>query len=67
MKYCTYSGDTDQDGIIDASDISIIDNDVILSLSGYLDSDLNGDYITDAGDMSIADNNSLNNVIKIVP
>ncbi len=67
MKYCTYSGDTDQDGIIDASDISIIDNDVILSLSGYLDSDLNGDYITDAGDMSIAENNSLNNIVKIIP
>lgn len=66
-KYCTYSGDTDQDGIIDASDISIIDNDVIRALSGYLNSDLNGDLITDAGDMSIADNNSLNNIIKIIP
>ncbi|MBS1551212.1 MAG: hypothetical protein JST15_03970 [Bacteroidetes bacterium] len=67
MKYCTYSGDTDQDGTIDASDISIIDNDVIRALSGYLISDLNGDFITDADDMSIAENNSLNNIIKIIP
>ncbi|MEO6693630.1 MAG: hypothetical protein ABIY50_05125 [Ignavibacteria bacterium] len=60
-KYCIYSGDVNQDGIIDASDISFIDNDAFEFISGpYLPTDVNGDNIIDGSDLSIADNNAIN-------
>jgi len=62
-----YSGDVNQDGIIDAADISAIDNDATYSVSGYVNTDLNGDNFVDAGDMSIADNNVTLGVIAITP
>jgi len=57
-KWCIYSGDVDQDGIIDATDMSLVDNDAINPLSGYSITDLNGDYYTDATDVSVVDNNA---------
>lgn len=57
-KYCIYSGDVNQDGIIDVNDVSAVDNDVFISASGYLNSDLTGDNFTDVNDLSIVDNNS---------
>ena len=66
-KYCVYSGDVDQDGIIDANDMSLIDNDAFLFSSGYLSTDVNGDGIVDADDISIADNHSYNFISIIRP
>lgn len=66
-KYCMYSGDVNSDGIIDVSDLSIIDNDISNSSSGYIPSDLNGDYFADASDGSIADNNVVNSIVLIRP
>ncbi|MBL8008297.1 MAG: hypothetical protein JNJ56_12270, partial [Ignavibacteria bacterium] len=51
-------GDADQDGIIDASDLSAVENAASLSQSGYISSDINGDYYVDAGDVSIVENNT---------
>ena len=57
-KYCAYAGDVDQNGFIDGDDMSRIDNDAYLYLSGnYLSSDLNGDGIVDGEDFLIGDNN----------
>ncbi len=57
-KYCLYSADVNQDGYIDASDASLIDNDVFTtSIGSYMDTDLNGDNVADAGDLQIWDNN----------
>lgn len=57
-KYCLYSADVNQDGYIDASDASLIDNDVFMtSIGSYMDTDLNGDNVADAGDLQIWDNN----------
>jgi len=59
-KYCIYSGDINQDGIVDASDLSDVDNDSYAGLSGrYLRSDVNGDGFVDASDVTIVDNNRL--------
>lgn len=59
-KYCLYSGDCNQDGVIDVLDFAIIDNDAYRFFTGrFLPSDLNGDNQTDALDMTIADNNRL--------
>jgi len=53
--YCLYSGDTNKDAIIDASDLSDIDNN--LDVTGYVKQDLNGDDYVDASDLNICDNN----------
>ncbi len=66
-KYCMYSGDVNQDGIADASDVSAVDNDALVSLSGYVKTDLTGDNFVDAADASIVDNNSFYSVSVIRP
>ena len=58
-RWTIYSGDVDQDGVVDATDTGLIDNDAFGFASGYIDTDLNGDNFTDAGDLSIAENNAL--------
>lgn len=67
IKYCFYSGDIDQDGIIDASDISMTENDVSVGAEGYKSTDVTGDYYTDGSDLSLVENNALNNVVKVTP
>lgn len=65
--YCIYSGDVNQDGIIDLSDFEKIDNDVYMILTGYgLVSDLNADDIVDIDDLLIAEDNS-NYITVIIP
>ena len=53
--WCLYSGDVNNDGIIDALDRSEAWND--RNKSGYYYSDLNGDGVVDALDRSICWNN----------
>lgn len=65
--FAIYSGDVNQDGIIDVSDLANIDNDAYNFSSGYLPTDLNGDGFTDASDYTIADNNSYNFISVIRP
>ncbi|MBK8553134.1 MAG: hypothetical protein IPL53_19575 [Ignavibacteria bacterium] len=65
--YGIYSGDVNQDGIVDASDLSQVENDAGNSLSGYVTSDVTGDDFVDAGDVSIVENNSLAGVSVITP
>ncbi|MEO6693887.1 MAG: choice-of-anchor B family protein [Ignavibacteria bacterium] len=62
-KYAVYSGDVNQDQIIDGSDLLKIDNDAAIFLSGYVVSDLTGDKIVDGSDLSIVENNAGNFVI----
>lgn len=66
-KFCIYGGDVNTDGIVDAFDQSIADNDAFTVSTGYLPSDVNGDGITDASDLSLIDNGAFNFVQKIVP
>jgi len=56
--YAIYSGDVNQDGIIDAADLSEVDNDIINSATGYLPADLNGDGFVEVSDLSMVENNS---------
>ncbi|MBK8984023.1 MAG: CHRD domain-containing protein [Ignavibacteria bacterium] len=67
VRYCIYSGDVNEDGIVDIADLSIIDNDAFNFISGYVQSDVNGDSITDLNDLSICDNNAFNVVTAIIP
>lgn len=59
-KYGIYSGDVNQDGSIDLTDNTLIDNDYINFVSGYVKTDLNGDNFVDLVDATIADNNAFN-------
>lgn len=66
-KYCIYSGDVDQDGTIDLTDGSLIDNDAFNFASGYLPTDVNGDGLIDLADGVYTDNNGANFVSKVTP
>ncbi len=67
-KYCAYSGDVNQDGITDASDLIKVYNDSYTGLTGsYLKTDLNGDNITDVTDLGVLDNNVYNGIFIARP
>ncbi len=67
VRFGLYSGDVNQDGAIDASDLSETDNDSFNSLVGYIRTDVTGDRFVDASDVSLVDNNSVNSVIIVSP
>ncbi len=62
-----YSGDIDQDGTVDATDVSAIDNDASNFVGGYVVTDLTGDNFVDGTDFAMADNNAANFVSVIQP
>lgn len=55
--FALYGADVNQDGTIDASDMSDVDNDISIFAFGYNATDASGDGATDASDISIVDNN----------
>lgn len=67
VVFAIFSGDVNQDGTIDASDISDVYNDAFISLSGYVNTDVTGDDFVDAQDLSIVDNNAYNAVSVVTP
>ncbi|MDQ3021666.1 MAG: FG-GAP-like repeat-containing protein [Bacteroidota bacterium] len=66
-EWCIYSGDVNNDGIIDINDNSLVDNDVFNLSGGYVTTDINGDEFVDVSDMSIVDNNNFNYVSVLRP
>ncbi len=66
-EYAIYGGDLNNDGAVDATDISLVDNDSFNSLSGYVQSDVNGDDYVDGTDISLIDNNASNSISLIRP
>lgn len=67
VVFAIYNGDVDQDGAIDVTDVSLIENDGLNFVAGYVVTDINGDNFVDLADQTIADNNSYNFVQKSVP
>ncbi|MBK6772357.1 MAG: hypothetical protein IPG78_09555 [Ignavibacteria bacterium] len=67
VRFGIYSGDINQDGTIDATDVSNADNDAFSSVGGYVNTDVTGDNFVDAADVSIVDNNAFNSVSVISP
>jgi len=59
-KWSIYTGDVQQDGVVDGSDGALIDNDAFNFVSGYVATDLNCDSIVDGSDAAFADNNAAN-------
>jgi len=66
-KYCLFSGDQNQDGIIELEDILNIFNDMNNFVSGYAASDVTGDSEVDLSDLLVSYNNTGKFVMKIIP
>ena len=67
VLFAIYGGDVNQDGTVDATDVSTIDNDASNFISGYVMTDLTGDDFVDGTDFAIADNNAANFVSVVRP
>ncbi len=67
-KWSIYTGDVNQDGIVDATDIGAIENDALTGVPGSVSgfpTDLTCDDFVDASDISFVENNT--GVILIRP
>ena len=62
-----YSGDENQDQIVDGTDLSDIGNLADVATNGYLPQDINGDGLVDGSDLSAAGNNADLAVGAILP
>lgn len=67
VNYSIYTADVNQDGIVDITDGSMIDNDAFNFASGYIVTELNGDGFVDIADGVYADNNGFNFVSLVRP
>ncbi len=67
LRFGIYSGDVNQDGMIELADILIVFNDAGNFVSGYAVTDLTGDNAVDLNDLLITFNNSSNFVSLIRP
>ncbi len=63
--YCIYSGDVNQNGIIDLQDLGLIENAITNFTSGYSANDINGDNFVDLTDAQITDN-YVNDFITVI-
>lgn len=66
-EFAIYSGDVNQDGSVNLSDVISISNDAGSFTSGYRVTDINGDSISDLADILMAHNNSADFVSAVRP
>lgn len=66
-NYGMYSGDVNQDDIIDVGDVIEIYNDMVNFNSGYINTDITGDDFVDVSDLLLAYNNANGIVSTIMP
>ncbi|MBK7213155.1 MAG: hypothetical protein IPH88_07660 [Bacteroidales bacterium] len=62
-----YTGDVNQDGIIDSGDMIPVENQSNNFATGYISEDTNGDGLIDSSDMIIVENNSNDFISAITP
>jgi hypothetical protein len=62
-----WGGDANQDGLVDSTDMILIDNDASDFQTGYLVTDLNGDGLVDSSDMVVVDNNASLFISAVTP
>jgi len=67
LRFGLFSGDENQDGYVNLSDLVNVNNNANVFASGYLTSDMNGDNITDLSDVVITSNSASAFVSKITP
>lgn len=66
-QWLMIGGDVNQDGMVNLSDVSAIENSAIHFCAGYLKEDINGDGLIDADDIILADNNAANGYSSMHP
>jgi hypothetical protein len=66
-KWCIYSGDVNQDGIINSDDLTLVYNDNVSGAEGYINSDINGDGYCEVSDLLITFLNYINGNGIILP
>lgn len=62
-----YGGDTNQDTIIDLSDLILVGNQAAVAGSGYIPEDVNGDGLVDLTDLIIIGNNASQAIGVVTP
>lgn len=67
LTYAIYSGDVNQDGFVNLTDVLLIFNASSAFTTGYVVTDVSGDDIVDLTDITIGYNNSTNFVTKVSP
>lgn len=67
VRFGIYSGDVNQEGNVDLSDVVLVYNDAGSFVTGYVKTDVNGDNVTDLSDLIITYNNSADFVIVEKP
>lgn len=66
-KWCLYSGDVNQDGFVDSSDLNNIYLNNVVGINGNNSTDITGDNFTDVSDLSLVFINKILNVAKKQP
>ncbi|MBK8549993.1 MAG: SBBP repeat-containing protein [Ignavibacteria bacterium] len=59
LRFGFFSGDVNQDGFVDLTDVLLVYNDASNFVTGYVNSDVNGNNVTDLTDIIITYNNSV--------
>lgn len=67
VRFALYSGDINQDGTIDAVDLSQVENSLAIGQKGYVVTDVTGDDFVDGSDLAIVENNAGLGVMSITP
>jgi hypothetical protein len=66
-KWCIYGGDVNQDGLVETADLSLVFNDNVIGITGYIPTDLNGDMFTEIEDLNIVFTNNTLGVERKTP
>lgn len=65
--FAIHSGDVNQNGIIDITDLNLIQSSISNFGFGYIPEDLNGDRVVEAADFSFIENKILLNISRLKP
>lgn len=65
LRFGIYSGDVNQDEIVDVEDVISVYNDSYNFITGYVDTDVTGDNVVDAADLILSYNNS-NDFVSVI-
>jgi hypothetical protein len=65
--FVIYSGDVNQDGLINATDMGLVETDSHAFVTGYHPTDINGDGIVDLSDMLPVDANATSSISAMLP
>lgn len=66
-NFAIWSGDVNQDGLINMTDLTSLESSLLSYLLGYYSQDLNGDNLVESADMSLIENNLPFSLILLKP